>query len=180
MYLGRPEKETKPWYTDRELKRYEEKETGEEAEERRARDKRKDARSKSRHDPLTQISTLLASHPGSSMKTIPKPRLLEGREGSGGVDAVSARKARETAERQRALDLIAKTKAQAEKKAAGNRWDATPSTIAGGRSWAEDFEREKDRAGMRFFGGGDGEGRNASNLRTGWDGRARGGRSWEV
>lgn len=39
MYLGRPDKETKPWYTDRELKRVEEKEMGEEAEFRRERDR---------------------------------------------------------------------------------------------------------------------------------------------
>jgi hypothetical protein len=39
MYLSRPERETKPWYTDRELKRVDEKDTGEEAEERRRRDK---------------------------------------------------------------------------------------------------------------------------------------------
>ena len=37
MYLSRPEKETKPWYTDRELKRYEEKDPADEAAERRAR-----------------------------------------------------------------------------------------------------------------------------------------------
>lgn len=39
MYLGRPERETKPWYTDRELKGVEEKEIGEEAEERRERER---------------------------------------------------------------------------------------------------------------------------------------------
>lgn len=39
MYLGRPERETKPWYTDRELKRAEEKENGEEADIRRERDR---------------------------------------------------------------------------------------------------------------------------------------------
>lgn len=39
MYLSRPERETKPWYTDRELKRVEEKELGEEAEEKRARER---------------------------------------------------------------------------------------------------------------------------------------------
>lgn len=38
MYLGRPEREMKPWYTDRELKRVEEKAEGEEADRRRARD----------------------------------------------------------------------------------------------------------------------------------------------
>jgi len=39
MYLGRPDRETKPWYTDRELKRVEEKEGGDDAEYRRARDR---------------------------------------------------------------------------------------------------------------------------------------------
>lgn len=39
MYLYRPDRETKPWYTDRELKRVEEKELGDEAEEKRARDR---------------------------------------------------------------------------------------------------------------------------------------------
>jgi hypothetical protein len=39
MFLGRPDRETKPWYTDKEMKRAEEKETGEEAEIRRARDR---------------------------------------------------------------------------------------------------------------------------------------------
>jgi hypothetical protein len=41
MYLGRPDKETKPWYTDRDLRRYEERdgEGGEDAEERRQRDR---------------------------------------------------------------------------------------------------------------------------------------------
>jgi len=39
MMLGRPDRETKPWYTDKEMKRAEEKETGDEAEKRRARDR---------------------------------------------------------------------------------------------------------------------------------------------
>jgi hypothetical protein len=39
MYLKRPEREVKPWYTDRELKRVEDKATDEQAEERRARDR---------------------------------------------------------------------------------------------------------------------------------------------
>lgn len=37
MYLERPDRETRPWYQDRELRRVEE--TGEEAERRRARDR---------------------------------------------------------------------------------------------------------------------------------------------
>jgi hypothetical protein len=35
MYLHRPERETKPWYTDPSLRRYEERDTGEDAERRR-------------------------------------------------------------------------------------------------------------------------------------------------
>lgn len=89
------------------------------------------------------------------------------------MDPASARISRETSERQRALDMIAKTKAAA--LAGASRWDDTPSTVAGSRTWAEDFEREKDKAGMRFFG----DVRQSSGGR-GWDGKARSGRSWEV
>ena len=39
VFLARPDRETKPWYTDKEMKRVEEKEISEEAEIRRARDK---------------------------------------------------------------------------------------------------------------------------------------------
>lgn len=39
MFLSRPDRETKPWYTDSEMKRAEERETGDEAEKRRARDR---------------------------------------------------------------------------------------------------------------------------------------------
>jgi hypothetical protein len=39
MYLSRPDRETKPWYTDREFKRVEDAEAGDEAEFRRARDR---------------------------------------------------------------------------------------------------------------------------------------------
>lgn len=39
VYLSRPDRETKPWYSDRDLKRVEDKETGERAEARRARNK---------------------------------------------------------------------------------------------------------------------------------------------
>lgn len=37
MYLGRPDRETKPWYTDKEFKRVEEKADGEEYDRRRER-----------------------------------------------------------------------------------------------------------------------------------------------
>ncbi len=39
VFLSRPDRETKPWYSDKELRRVEDMETGEEAEIRRARDK---------------------------------------------------------------------------------------------------------------------------------------------
>lgn len=142
LYLGRPDKETKPWYTDRELKRVDEKETGEEAEKRRARDKRKDERSKSRYDPMTQVNDMLAKHPSTKRSSHhtpaqPTPRGLS-----------DARATRESGERQRALALIAQRK----RGGMAQSWDDTPSSAAG---WAERNEREKDRAGHRFFGGGE-------------------------
>ena len=39
MYLAQPDRVTKPWYTDSEFKKVEDTEAGEEAEERRARNK---------------------------------------------------------------------------------------------------------------------------------------------
>ncbi|WRT64180.1 uncharacterized protein IL334_001109 [Kwoniella shivajii] len=153
LYLGRPDKETKPWYADKDLKRVEDKDTGEEAEERRERDRRKDARSKNRHDPLTHISTLLStSKPQSKYpnnhRSDKKPS-----------DAMEARKARELSERERALAMIAKSKAPPR---TPGTWDDTPSSAGGGRSWAEEWEREQAKAGRRFFE------------------RPPNGRSWEV
>ena len=59
----------------------------------------------------------------------------------------------------------------------------TPSTVVGGRTWEDEFEREQGRAGMRFFGGGGAGPREVERWReggSGWDGRRVGGRSWEV
>lgn len=39
MYLERPERETRPWYADKELRRYEEMDTSDVAHERRERDR---------------------------------------------------------------------------------------------------------------------------------------------
>ncbi|KAK8865955.1 hypothetical protein IAR55_001104 [Kwoniella newhampshirensis] len=163
MYLGRPERETKPWYADKDLKRVEDTETGEEAEERRARDRRKDARSKNRHDPLTQITTLLSSHPNPSSASFRHRNPHNKYKTQPSADPVSARQSREMSERERALALIAKSKGTA-----GPRpnWDDTPSTVGGGaRSWADEWERQKNKAGHRFFGSGPGP---------------TGGRGWEV
>jgi hypothetical protein len=168
MYLARPEREVKPWYTDRDLQRVEEKAMDEQAEERRARDKRKDIRSKERNDPMTQVNALLK--PSTS---IPSSRRLGTTPTSS--DPQSARIQREQSERQRALALIAKSKAQPKP---NTFWDDTPSTVAhghNGRSWAEDLERRKDKASNRFWD----EERERDRVR-GWEKGVRGGRSWEV
>jgi hypothetical protein len=39
MYLNRPERETKPWYTDPELRKYDERQEGEDAKAKRERRK---------------------------------------------------------------------------------------------------------------------------------------------
>ncbi|WVR05923.1 hypothetical protein IAU60_002949 [Kwoniella sp. DSM 27419] len=146
MYLGRPEKETKPWYTDRDLRRVEDKETGEEAEERRARERRKDARSKNRHDPLTQITSMLSTSARSSKHRTPVPSRHHPPQRPSNPS--EARKAREMSERERALALIAKSKAPTGSR---NIWDDTPSSV--GRTWEDDWERQKAKAGNRFYNG---------------------------
>ncbi|WVW82349.1 hypothetical protein I302_104356 [Kwoniella bestiolae CBS 10118] len=158
LYLARPDKETKPWYADKDLKRVEDKEVGDEADERRERDRRKDARSKNRNDPLTHISTLLST---SSSKSRPHHHHTDGHHKPSNPS--DARRSRELSERERALALIAKSKAP--QRIAGG-WDDTPSS-AGGRTWAEEWEREQAKAGRRFF---------ERDERP----RSNGGRSWEV
>ncbi|WVF70495.1 hypothetical protein IAT40_005285 [Kwoniella sp. CBS 6097] len=155
MYLGRPDKETKPWYADRELKRVEDREIGEEAEERRARDRRKDARSKNRHDPLTHISTLLST-------SKPKPT-SHSRPSTLSTNPSDARRAREQTERERALALLGGPKGPPSRP--NGAWNDTPSTISGDRTWEDDWERQKAKAGNRFF--------SAAT-------RSHNGRSWEV
>lgn len=137
--------------------------------------RRKDVRSKTRNDPLTNINSLLSTSNTAAKPYRPRPHVPGSGSRSGPGQAPSdpkdARLKREQSERERALALIAKSKAPPKP------WDDTPSTVAGGRSWVEDFEREKDRAGHRYFTGnaGGGAGRD-----RGWDGRPRYGRSWEV
>lgn len=118
--------------------------------------RRKDARSKNRHDPLTSINTLLASHPSATPRASGPARSHASRPGQ--------------SERERALAMMAKEKGPA---GFGRQWDDTPSTISGGagggRSWTENFERQKDRAGNRYYA--------ETPVRK----RSRvGGRSWEV
>ena len=63
-------------------------------------------------------------------------------------------------------------------------WEDTPTTVGvgagGGRSWAEDLERQKDKARNRFWD----EERERDRVR-GWEkgvrgGAGDGGRSWEI
>lgn len=118
-------------------------------------------RAKDRYDPLTHVNTLLKSHPSQTRHHKRHPPTP--------ADPQAARQERELSERQRALALIAQSKAPS------RAWDETPSSVGGGRSWAEDLERQKDRAGRRFFGDGPGGGG------SGWERRGKvGGRSWEV
>ncbi|OWZ62190.1 hypothetical protein AYX14_06202 [Cryptococcus neoformans] len=141
VYLSRPERETNPWYTDRDMKRYEEKEVGEEAEARRDRERRKDARAKSRNDPLTNIDALLASNASASRKgaSISKSASLSSARNSTKGDVNQS-------ERQRALAMLAKSKPRVD------NWTDTPSTAySGSHNWADDWERAKDQAGRRFF-----------------------------
>jgi hypothetical protein len=170
MYLSRPDKETKPWYSDRELKRVEDRETGEDAERRRERDRfvvlpsmlgkytdstsRKDKRSKDRNDPLTHLNSLLST-------SLPKPHRSMG---PPTVNPQAARSRREVSERERALALIAQSKGP-------TAWADTPSSVGG--SWEDRFEREKARAGGRYFADGTPD--------NSWERRGKvGGRSWEV
>jgi hypothetical protein len=165
MYLNRPERETKPWYTDPDLRRVEEKATDEETERRRARDRRGDIRSKERNDPMTQVNALLKPSPAVKRHGPATPS-----------DPQAARIQREQSERQRAMALIAKSRAVPK---TNGFWEDTPSTVAHpGGSFAEDLERRKDRASNRFWD----EERERDRVR-GWERGVRGdrgGRSWEV
>ena len=166
MYLKRPEREVKPWYTDPDMQRVEDKATDEETERRRARDRRGDIRAKERNDPMTQVNALL--------KSTPTPKRLNAGPPTPS-DPQAARIQREQSERQRALALIAKSKAVPK----NGFWEDTPSTVAHPNgSWAENLERRKDRASNRFWD----EERERDRVR-GWERGVRGnrgGRSWEV
>ncbi|KIR37148.1 hypothetical protein I352_00460 [Cryptococcus deuterogattii MMRL2647] len=143
VYLSRPERETNPWYTDPDMRRYEEKEVGEEAEVRRDRERRKDARAKNRNDPLTNIDALFASHSSASRNGTSISKTIS-------LNSSSAKNSTKgnanQSERQRALAMLAKSKQRVE------NWMDTPNTAySGSRNWADDWERAKDQAGRRYF-----------------------------
>ncbi|KIR97941.1 hypothetical protein L804_04399 [Cryptococcus deuterogattii 2001/935-1] len=143
VYLSRPERETNPWYTDPDMRRYEEKEVGEEAEVRRDRERRKDARAKNRNDPLTNIDALFASHSSASRNGTSISETIS-------LNSSSAKNSTKgnanQSERQRALAMLAKSKQRVE------NWMDTPNTAySDSRNWADDWERAKDQAGRRYF-----------------------------
>lgn len=85
---------------------------------------RKDARAKSRHDPLTGITKVLGK-PGGV------------RSGAGGAPGARAGPGGGMSERERALAMLAKRN--------GTAFGETPR-----HSWRDDLEREKDSAGDRY------------------------------
>ncbi|KAI0367334.1 hypothetical protein BV20DRAFT_572744 [Pilatotrama ljubarskyi] len=131
-------KDLNPWYVD--AKRAKETEEVDETDEVK---RRRDLQRKSAHDPLTAINSQLASRSGgngsssSSSSTRRPPRALPPAPPSAPPE-VAARLTRESAERQRALELIARKK----REMAGSE---TPSTVY----------RGVDRRGMGGSGYGD-------------------------
>ncbi|BEJ14333.1 hypothetical protein CspHIS471_0401000 [Cutaneotrichosporon sp. HIS471] len=127
MYLERPDRETRPWYADKELRHVEER--GEEAVRRQARDRRIEAKAKVSQDPLTAINKKL------STQLRPTPRVP--------AHTAARRPPHAQSERERALAMLAKREG-----GSGRAGGETPQSTH--RSWADDFEREKDRAGQRY------------------------------
>ncbi|GMK58820.1 hypothetical protein CspeluHIS016_0602620 [Cutaneotrichosporon spelunceum] len=127
MYLERPDRETRPWYADKELRHVEER--GEEAERRRARDRRIQAKTKVSQDPLTAITKKLST-PARPTTRAP-------------ASTAARRPSYIQSERERALAMLAKRKGGS----GGAEWEGPQSTHG---SWADEFEREKDRAGHRY------------------------------
>ncbi|KAI0354158.1 hypothetical protein OH77DRAFT_1522066 [Trametes cingulata] len=172
-------KDLKPWYVDA-GRGEDEKEVDEKEEIKR----RRDLQRKSAHDPLTAINSQLASRSSgngtpsssSSYSSARRPRALPPPATSSAPPEVAARLTRESAERQRALELIARKK----REMAGSE---TPSTVYGGsagdrrgmggggygdvfnrrevdevqrerrRGWERDRDRDRDRDGARRYGG---------------------------
>ncbi|EKM53844.1 uncharacterized protein PHACADRAFT_260394 [Phanerochaete carnosa HHB-10118-sp] len=111
--LAPSEKDRNPWYSDRDHERKRDLDEDK---------KLRDLARKSVHDPLTSINQQLAK--GDSPPK-PRPPPSSSRSLTTADNKVAERLSRESAERQRALALIAKKKREME--------SATPSTVRGGR-----------------------------------------------
>ncbi|KIP03060.1 hypothetical protein PHLGIDRAFT_256870 [Phlebiopsis gigantea 11061_1 CR5-6] len=133
--LAPPEKDRTPWYSDKRPR--------EANEDRRRRDQMR----KSVHDPLTSINQQLArlsDDPRPPARSKPRPR--------DGPPQVAERLSRESTERQRALELIARRR----REAAGS---ATPSTVRGGMdgAYGDQYNAHAvEEAHQRRGGGGGG------------------------
>ncbi|GHJ87233.1 hypothetical protein NliqN6_3635 [Naganishia liquefaciens] len=140
MYLHRPLRETKPWYTDVALRTYEEREEDEEKRERRERRRRKDDSAKTAQDPMTYVHAALASSSSSTRAAStrrPHPLPLS----TNDSPLRAARAARESAERARALALVqARTRDAAVETPRTERADDMGSDL-----WNRDEVREARR-----------------------------------
>jgi len=112
--LAPSEKDRNPWYSNRDHER----KRGLDEDK-----KLRDLARKSVHDPLTSINQKLAKS-DSPPKPRPPPTSSSSRGAAAGDNKVAERLGRESAERQRALALIARKKREME--------TATPSTVRGG------------------------------------------------
>ncbi|KAK0465052.1 uncharacterized protein EV420DRAFT_935726 [Desarmillaria tabescens] len=110
-------KDLRPWYSERNRDR--DNVAGDEAAEER---RKRDTARKSIHDPLTSITHQLASKSSSSSSSRHRPRPPSA---PGQPPEVNARITRELSERERALALIRRKKAE-------ERGSETPSTVHGG------------------------------------------------
>ncbi|KII86163.1 hypothetical protein PLICRDRAFT_114437 [Plicaturopsis crispa FD-325 SS-3] len=151
-------KDLKPWYSEKNSER-------KELEEDR---RKRDLAFKNINDPLTSITRQLASRPSSSSSAAasdryrrpPPPASMHPPE-------VGARLTRESSERQRALDLIARKKREMQ-------GSATPSTVRGDDDggYADQFNRQEVREAHR--------GRDRRDARDrGWGSEDRGRRRGE-
>ncbi|KAL0960462.1 hypothetical protein HGRIS_005505 [Hohenbuehelia grisea] len=127
--LAPSSKDLNPWYAARE-----EEKLDDAAEQRRKRDKARQAM----HDPLTSIARELASHSSSSASSSSRPRMQPPRPSGSAPAPVAARIARESSERERALALIARKRKEA-------RGSETPNTVHGGvedEGYADQFNHD--------------------------------------
>ncbi|KAF4568289.1 hypothetical protein EYR40_010313 [Pleurotus pulmonarius] len=147
-------KDLNPWYSS---KNDDSRPVDEAEEGRRKRDKARQAM----HDPLTSISRQLASHHASSAHAT-SSRSSSHRSRPAPSDAsrppeVNARLARESSERERALELIRRKKREM-------MGSETPSTVHGG-GYTDVFNRKEVEDAHRFRERGWGDGRHSKDRR---------------
>ncbi|KAG9217832.1 hypothetical protein CCMSSC00406_0005202 [Pleurotus cornucopiae] len=146
-------KDLNPWYSS---KNDHSRPVDEAEEGRRKRDKARQAM----HDPLTSISRQLASHHASSAHGTSSRSLHRSRPAPSDTSRppeVNARLARESSERERALELIRRKKREM-------MGSETPSTVHGG-GYTDVFNRKEVEDAHRVRDRGWGDGRHARDRR---------------